>query len=218
MADAQLDQAIGGVAMGLFIDQGQTCAAGTRVLVHRSRYNDVVNALAGAASSMQVGDPFDANTQMGPLISAKHQARVQAHIQAAIQDGARLVAGGEALPSKGYFVRPTIFADVDPGMRIARDEVFGPVGTIIPFDTDEQAIAMANDTVYGLSASVWTQNINQAHTMASKLRVGAVAVNGWSPLDARLPWGGRKDSGIGRDLSQVALDGYLEEKVVTVVM
>ena len=204
--------------MGLFIDQGQTCAAGTRVLVHRSRYNDVVNALAGAASSMQVGDPFDANTQMGPLISAKHQARVQAHIQAAIQDGARLVAGGEALPSKGYFVRPTIFADVDPGMRIARDEVFGPVGTIIPFDTDEQAIAMANDTVYGLSASVWTQNINQAHTMASKLRVGAVAVNGWSPLDARLPWGGRKDSGIGRDLSQVALDGYLEEKVVTVVM
>ncbi|MDM0111447.1 aldehyde dehydrogenase family protein [Variovorax sp. J22R133] len=218
MADAQLDQAIGGVAMGLFIDQGQTCAAGTRVLVHRSRYNDVVNALAGAASSMQLGDPFDAKTQMGPLISAKHQARVQAHIQAAVQDGARLVAGGEALPSKGFFVRPTIFADVDPDMRIARDEVFGPVGTIIPFDTDEQAIAMANDTVYGLSASVWTQNVNTAHTIASRLKVGAVAVNGWSPLDARLPWGGRKDSGVGRDLSQVALDGFLEEKVVTVVM
>jgi phenylacetaldehyde dehydrogenase len=167
---------------------------------------------------MQLGCPFDAKTQMGPLISAKHQARVQAHIDAAVQDGARLVAGGEALPSKGFFVRPTIFADVDPGMRIAREEVFGPVGTIIPFDTDEEAVALANDTVYGLSASVWTQNVNAAHAMAARLKVGAVAVNGWSPLDARLPWGGRKDSGVGRDLSQAALDGFLEEKVVTVVM
>lgn len=218
LQDAVLDQAIGGVAMGLFVDQGQTCAAGTRVLVHRSRYEEFVNAIAGAARSIKVGDPFDPQTQMGALISARHQARVKGHIDAALREGARLVAGEEALPSQGYFVRPTIFADVDPAMRIARDEVFGPVGTIMPFDTEEQAIAMANDTVYGLSASLWTQNIGKAHQIAARLRVGAVAVNGWSPLDARLPWGGVKDSGVGRDLSQGALDGFLEEKVVTVVM
>ncbi|WP_218509954.1 aldehyde dehydrogenase family protein [Variovorax sp. dw_308] len=218
LEDADIGQAIGGVAMGLFVDQGQTCAAGTRVLVHRSRYEEFVGAIGGAARSIQLGCPFDAKTQMGALISAKHQARVKAHIDNAVRQGARMVAGEEALPENGFFVRPTIFADVDPSMCIARDEVFGPVGTIMPFDTEEQAIAMANDTVYGLSASLWTQNVAKAHQIAGRLRVGAVAVNGWSPLDARLPWGGRGDSGIGRDLSQSALDGYLEEKVVTVVM
>jgi betaine-aldehyde dehydrogenase/succinate-semialdehyde dehydrogenase/glutarate-semialdehyde dehydrogenase len=216
--DADLQQAVAGTAMGLFINQGQTCAAGTRVLVHRSLYHRFVDSLAGAAHAVKLGDPLQPQTQMGPLISARHQKRVQAHIDAAVRDGARLVAGGEALPSQGYFVRPTVFADVRPDMAIARDEIFGPVGTVIPFDTEEQAIAIANDSVYGLSASLWTQNVSRAHRVAARLKVGAVAVNCWSPLDARLPWGGRKDSGVGRDLSQSALDAYLEEKVVTLAM
>lgn len=218
LEDAVLEQAIGGLVMGLFVDQGQTCAAGSRILVHRRHYEDVVGALGDAARSLKVGDPFDPDTQMGALISARHADRVRSHIDAALSDGAKMVAGSEALPGEGYFVRPTIFADVRPSMRIARDEVFGPVGAVIPFDTDDEAVVLANDTAYGLSASLWTQNVAKAHRIAGRLRVGAVAVNGWSPLDARLPWGGFKDSGVGRDLSRSALDGYLEEKVVTVVM
>ena len=216
--DANLEEAVAGVAMGLFVNQGQTCAAGTRVLVQRRRYDDVVGALAHAARSVKVGTPFDPATQMGALISARHAERVKTHIATALRDGATLVAGDEPVPSQGFFVRPTIFANVDPALRIARDEVFGPVGTIIPFETEDEAVALANDTVYALSATVWTRDLATAHRTAARLRVGAVAVNAWSPLDARLPWGGFKDSGVGRDLSQSGLDAYLEEKVVTIAM
>ena len=216
--DADLDRAIAGVAMGLFVNQGQTCAAGTRVLVQRRHYEDVVGALAHAARSLRLGTPFDPATQMGALISERHARRVSAHIDEAVREGAKMVAGGESVPSQGYFVRPTIFADVHPSMRIARDEVFGPVGTVIPFDTLEEAVALANDSAYALSASLWTRDLSTAHRAASQLRVGAVAVNAWSPLDARLPWGGFKESGVGRDLSQSGLDAYLEERVVTIAM
>ena len=216
--DANLEEAVAGVAMGLFVNQGQTCAAGTRVLVQRRRYDDVVGALAHAARSVKVGTPFDPATQMGALINARHAERVKTHIATALRDGATLVAGDEPVPSQGFFVRPTIFANVDPALRIARDEVFGPVGTIIPFETEDEAVALANDTVYALSATVWTRDLATAHRTAARLRVGAVAVNVWSPLDARLPWGGFKDSGVGRDLSQSGLDAYLEEKVVTIAL
>lgn len=216
--DANLEEAVAGVAMGLFVNQGQTCAAGTRVLVQRRRYDDVVGALAHAARSVKIGTPFDPATQMGALISARHAERVKTHIATALRDGATLVAGDEPVPSQGFFVRPTIFANVDPALRIARDEVFGPVGTIIPFETEDEAVALANDTVYALSATVWTRDLATAHRTAARLRVGAVGVNAWSPLDARLPWGGFKDSGVGRDLSQSGLDAYLEEKVVTIAL
>jgi phenylacetaldehyde dehydrogenase len=218
--DADLERAIAGAAMGLFVDQGQTCAAGSRILVHRSIYSEVVEALGVAARSVRLGGPLDPATQMGALISARHAQRVRQHIQGAIAEGARCIAGGadELIPERGFFVRPTVFADAHPAMAIARAEVFGPVGVVLPFDDDAQAVALANDSAYGLSATLWTRDVERAHRVSRQLQVGAVAINGWSPLDARLPWGGGKDSGVGRDLSQHALDAYLEEKVVTLVM
>jgi betaine-aldehyde dehydrogenase/succinate-semialdehyde dehydrogenase/glutarate-semialdehyde dehydrogenase len=217
-ADADLAAAIPGVAMGLFVNQGQTCAAGTRVLVHRARYDETVAALAAAAKATTLGDPLDADTRMGALINAKQRDRVQALIESGLAEGACRVAGDEAVPEQGFFLRPTVFADGRSEMRLMREEIFGPVGIVVPFDSDEEAVRLANDTPFGLSASLWTRDLARAHTLAARLRFGAVAINGWSPLDARLPWGGFGDSGIGRDLSRCALDAYTEEKVVSLVL
>lgn len=217
-ADADLEQVIPGLLLGMFVNQGQTCAAGSRALVHRSLADAVETRLAEAARTMRVGPPTDSSSQMGALISERHLERVRAHIDAAIAEGAIKLTGDEPVPPHGWYMRPTVLGGVHPGMRIAREEVFGPVGMVIPFDTEDEAIRLANDTPYGLSASLWTQNIGTAHRVAERLEVGAVAINCWSPLDARLPWGGIKQSGIGRDLSRAALDSYLEEKVVTAAL
>ncbi|MGJ7530619.1 aldehyde dehydrogenase family protein [Variovorax sp. GB1P17] len=216
--DADIAQAVQGVAMGLFANQGQTCAAGSRVLVHRSLIGAFEQALGAAARSMRVGRPDEAGVQMGALINARHQQRVRDCIAAGLDEGARMVAGEEAVPAEGFFVRPTLFADVRNDMRIAQQEIFGPVGMLIPFDSEDEAVQMANHSEFGLSASLWTRDLATAHRVAAWLEVGAVAVNCWSPLDARLPWGGGKDSGLGRDLSAKALDTYLEERIVTVML
>ncbi|TKG70772.1 phenylacetaldehyde dehydrogenase StyD [Prauserella endophytica] len=218
LPDAELEAAVAGTAMGLFFNQGEVCAAGTRVLVHRSRYAEVVEALAAAAAQQVLGDPLDPATTMGALVNKKQQERVLGYIEKGRSEGARIVAGGSRPDGAGFFVQPTIFADVDNDMTIAREEIFGPVGSVIPFDEPEEAIRIANDTSYGLAATLWTRDVAAAHTLAAQVRAGAVGVNGWAPIDAALPWGGMKTSGIGRELGWSGILANTEEKVVTVVL
>jgi phenylacetaldehyde dehydrogenase len=216
--DASFDDALRGCALGLFVNQGQVCAAGSRILVHKGIAQRFAAALADAARAVKVGDPAQPGVQMGPLAKKSQQERVNRYIECGIREGAQLLAGGVAAPEKGYFVQPTIFAGARNDMTIAREEIFGPVGTVIEFETDEEAIELANDSRYGLAATVWTASLTRAHKVAQALRVGAVGVNCWSPLDANLPWGGLKTSGIGREGGLPGALAYTEEKVITLLL
>jgi betaine-aldehyde dehydrogenase len=218
LKDADVEAAVQGIAMGLFFNQGEVCAAGTRILVHRSLYERVVSALADVAKAQVVGDPFDPATTMGALIGRGHLDRVLSYVERGRAEGARLVAGGGRPSTKGYFVEPTIFADVSNDSTIAREEIFGPVGAVMPFDEVEEAVRIANETEYGLAATIWTRDVSLAHTVARKVRAGAVWVNGWAAIDPALPWGGMKASGIGRELGWSGILANTEEKVVTVVL
>jgi betaine-aldehyde dehydrogenase len=218
LADADLEAAVAGTAMGLFANTGQVCAAGTRVFVHRSLYDDVVAGLAEAARNVRLGDPFDAQTTMGPLINAAQLDRVTGYVEKGLAEGARAVTGGERPDRPGYFVKPTIFADGNNEMAIAREEIFGPVGLVMAFDDPLEAARLANDTRYGLAAFIWTRDVSAAHELASQVKAGTVWVNGFGPPDARLPWGGMKTSGMGRELSYSGIEENTEEKTVTIVL
>ena len=217
LGDADFDNAVQGISTGLFWHQGQICAAGTRILVQRARYYDMVDALADAARKVKLGDPFDSETTMGALINANQRERVLRYIRQGSSEGATLVTGGGQPRQNGYFVEPTIFAGSN-GMKIACEEIFGPVGTVMPFDSVEEAIQLANDTTYGLAATIWTRDISHAHLLARQVKAGAVSVNGWAPIDPRLPWGGMKQSGVGRELGWAGIEDNTEEKVITVVL
>jgi acyl-CoA reductase-like NAD-dependent aldehyde dehydrogenase len=218
LADADIEAAIAGTAMGLFANQGEVCAAGTRVFVDRRHYDDIVAGLAQAAGEVKLGDPLDASVTMGALINRTQLERVVGYVQAGKDEGARLVAGGGRPDRKGYFVEPTIFADGSNDMKIAREEIFGPVGLVMPFDDPTEVAALANDTQYGLAAFIWTRDISAAHELAARVKAGTVWVNGFGAPDARLPWGGRKTSGLGRELSWSGIESNTEEKVVTIVL
>jgi acyl-CoA reductase-like NAD-dependent aldehyde dehydrogenase len=216
--DADIEAAVQGCAMGLFFNQGQVCAAGTRVLVQRSIFSKVAEALQAAASGIKVGDPLEEGVSMGAIAKRSQYERVCQYIEEGKREGAQMITGGRVETDRGLFVRPTLFVNASNDMRIAREEIFGPVGTLIAFDSDEEALAQANATEYGLAATIWTRDVSRAHMAAAALKVGAVGINGWAPIDARLPWGGFKTSGIGRELGYSGIEACTEEKVITVVM
>jgi acyl-CoA reductase-like NAD-dependent aldehyde dehydrogenase len=216
--DADLDAAADGIAVGIFANQGEVCAAGSRVLVARGAHDALVERLVERAARVKVGDPFDPDTTMGALVNRRQVDRVNGYIDAGRSEGARVAAGGTPRNGPGFFVTPTLFTGADNSMRIAREEIFGPVATIIPFDDDAHAVAIANDSDYALAATLWTRDVTRAHTIAPKIRAGSVAVNGWSPIDPRLPWGGSKLSGAGRELGWAGIEANTEEKTVSVVL
>ena len=218
--DADLDSALNGLIAGIFGASGQTCMAGSRILVQRSIHEKVVTELAARAKAIRIGNPYDDATEMGTVASPAQLAKVEQYIQIALDGGARCVAGGrratvDGLPN-GLFVEPTVFADVTNDMRIAREEVFGPVAVVIPFDDEDDAIAIANDTELGLAAGVWTNNVQRAHRVAGRLRAGTVWINNYRKTSYATPFGGYKQSGLGRENGPDALDEYTEVKSVWV--
>lgn len=215
--DADLEAAVGGVAQGLFFNQGEVCAAGTRILVQRGVYDAVVDGLKSVAEAQVLGDPFDITTTMGPLISAAQRDRVLGYVSRGGSEGATLVTGGAAPERPGFFMQPTVFAGTND-LTMAREEIFGPVGTVVAFDDDAEAVRLANDNPYGLSATVWTRDVSRAHTVSAQLQAGAIGVNGWSPLAPQLPWGGMKASGIGRELGYDGILADTETQTITVVL
>ena len=213
-ADARLDRAVRAAASGIFFNAGQVCSAGSRVLVERKAYDEVVQQLAERARSIKVGDPGDPNTTMGPVISAGQMKTVLDYIEIGKAEGASAVSGGARLGERGYFVEPTVFANVAHEMRISQEEIFGPVLSVIPFDDEEDALRIANGTPYSLAAGVWSADAGRVHRMAKGLKAGTVWINTYGYTDVRLPWGGAGESGLGREHGDAAIDNYTEPKAV----
>ena len=212
--DADLDKAVRGGVNNCYFNSGQTCSAHTRMLVPKERHDEAVRIAKEAAESFTVGDPREGKAKLGPLVSAVQRDRVRSYIKKGIDEGATLVTGGVEAPEgldRGYFVQPTVFANVRNDMTIAREEIFGPVLSIIPYDDEDDAVRIANDTVYGLAGGVWSSDIERAKRVARRLRTGQVDING-GKFNAFAPFGGYKQSGNGREMGKYGLEEFLETK------
>jgi phenylacetaldehyde dehydrogenase len=213
--DADLEAAIAGAALAGYFNEGQCCVNGSRLYVQRDVFDEVIAGVAAAARAIRVGDAFDPATTMGPLVSQEQHEKVMGYVRGAVEDGASIVAGSpDRAAEKGYFFSPTLITDVTEDMAVQTDEIFGPVITAIPFDTEDEVVAAANNTVYGLAAGVWSRDLGTAHRVGSKLRAGTVWLNTWHADDVTLPRGGFKQSGWGRELGSFGLDDYTELKTV----
>jgi aldehyde dehydrogenase (NAD+) len=215
-ADTDLDEAVEGAHFGLFFNHGQCCCAGSRVFVEEKIYDQFVEKSGARARKRTVGDPFDPMTEQGPQVDQAQFDKVMGYIDSGRSEGATLVCGGERVGDRGYFIQPTVFADVEDDMKIAKEEIFGPVMSVIPFKGVDEVVARANRTEYGLAAAVWTRDIKKAHAIADSVRAGTVWVNCYNVLDPRAPFGGFKQSGIGRELGEYGLQQYTEVKTVIV--
>ena len=214
--DADLAATMEGLKFTALMNSGQACVAQTRILASRANYSTVVDALAEAVSGMQVGDPMDPATEIGPMVAQRQQERVEKYIALGQEEGARVVVGGNGMPdglSSGWYVRPTVFADVDNRMRIAQEEIFGPVLSVIPFDDVDDAVRIANDSEYGLAGTVWTGDVEQGLDVARRVRTGTYGVNTYT-MDFAAPFGGYKNSGVGREFGPEGLTHYTELKSI----
>ena len=216
MGDVNVEEVVGGAANAIFFNQGQVCTAGSRLYVHKKIFDNVVEGLAGVASSFKLGSGLDPQNNMGPLVSQEQLDRVLGYIEKGRKEGGTVVTGGERAFNKGYFVKPTVFTNVKPDATIIREEIFGPVVVATPFDDVEEVAKTANDTVFGLAASIWTKDISMAHKLARRIKAGTVWVNTHNLVDPNLPFGGFKQSGFGREMGREAIEMYTEPKSVLI--
>ena len=214
LEDADVEQAVQGAVMGIFFNQGEVCTAGSRLYAHSSIYDQVVAGVAAAAQGMQLGPGLDPASQMGPLVSKVQQERVRGYITSGIADGVEVVTGGAAYEGSGYFVKPTVLSHVRPDMKCVREEIFGPVLAAAPFESIDEVVALANDTPYGLAASIWSNNLSAVNRLIPRIKAGTVWVNTHNVLDPALPFGGYKQSGVGREMGRDQVEMYLETKSV----
>ncbi len=218
LEDANLDQAAAGAAGAIFFNHGQVCTAGSRILVADAVHDDFVEKLAGAAEAIRLGPGWQDDTEMGPLVSEAQRRRVLGYVESAREEGARICCGGAAPEGPGYFVRPTVIGDARPGMRVVEEEIFGPVAAVQRFRDEDEMIHLANATPYGLAASIWSNDLRRVHRLIPRIKAGTVWVNAHNLLDPALPFGGYKQSGIGREHGREAINLYTEVKTVWMVV
>jgi betaine-aldehyde dehydrogenase len=215
-ADADFDTAVDYALFGIYANAGQVCSAGSRLLLQEPLYERFMERLVERAKKIRVGDGFDPETEMGPLVSRSQMERVQRYIEVGVEEGARIECGGSRIGDRGCFIEPTIFTHTSPGMRIVQEEIFGPVLVVQTFKEEAEAIALANNTIYGLAGAVFTQDAARAHRVIRKLRAGITWINTYHPTYNEAPWGGYKQSGIGRELGTYGYEAYTEVKQINV--